>query len=55
LETTYIITATFFTLMSLVEVNQCLCGCETAQTLVVKGQIMIACAKCSKIRYKSWS
>ncbi len=54
LETTSIITAFFFILMSLETVNTCSCGCDIAKTTVIRGQIIISCAKCSKIRYKSW-
>lgn len=54
-EITAIIAANFFFSMSLVTVNECSCGCDIAKTTVIKGQIVISCAKCSKIRYKSWS
>jgi len=54
LEITAIITANFFIPMSLETVNKCSCGSDTAKTTVIKGQIIISCAKCSKIRYKSW-
>ena len=40
--------------LTLQAINECICGCKTAETIVVKEQVLVRCTKCGKIRYKSW-